>query len=368
VSASALAVERRLRYEIPRPPEHTDIVLGRGLLARAADLLEGNPTAQLLVVSDPTVAPLHAAPLVRALRAAGREAYLMTIPASEKGKSLEALAELYAACHDRQAERGDVVVAVGGGVVGDAAGMLAATYLRGLALVQVPTTLVAMVTAGIGGKVGVNLDGHKNLVGAFKQPSLVIVDLEALDTLPERERLSGLGELLGVGMLGDPEIFDALAGGPPAELDPLVASAIRGKMALVAADPFDERGIRARLNLGHTFGHAFEAASGFQLAHGFAVAVGLLAASRLAAGLGLCAATVPQRVHDALRALGLPTAIRGGAATQVLAAMRADKKRRGGKLRFVLPTAIGGVQLVGEEQIPSGLLHHVVAGVVEEER
>jgi 3-dehydroquinate synthase len=366
--APFLAAERRLRYEIQRPADRTDVVLGRGLLARAADLLKARPGTRLLVVSDPTVAPLHAAPLVRALSAAGREAHLLTIPGSEQGKTLGALRQLYAACQDRRTERGDMVVAVGGGVVGDVAGMLAATYLRGLVLVQVPTSLVAMVTAGIGGKVGVNLGDHKNLVGAFKQPALVIVDLDALQTLPERERLSGLGELLGVGMLGDAAIFDALAGGTPADLELLVAAAIRCKMALVAADPFDENGLRARLNLGHTFGHAFEAASGFRLAHGLAVAVGLLAASRLAAALGICAADLPHRVQDALEALGLPLAISGVSADRVLTAMRDDKKRSGGRMRFVLPAAIGDVRLVGEEEIRPGLLEHVLAGVVEDER
>ena len=239
------------------------------------------------------MAPLHAAPLESALRAAGRRTTLLTIPASEEGKTLDALGGLYAACHAREVERCDVVVAMGGGVVGDVAGMLAATYLRGLALIAVPTSLVAMVTAAVGGKVGVNLGGHKNLVGAFKQPSLVIVDFDTLQTLPERERRSGLGELLGVGLLGAPEIFTALCAGPPADLEALVAVAIRCKMELVAADVFDERGIRARLNLGHTFGHALEAASGFSVAHGVAVGVGLLAASRMAASLRLCPPTFP---------------------------------------------------------------------------
>jgi 3-dehydroquinate synthase len=368
VSAAAVSsVERLLCFEVPRPPERTDVMIGRGLLARAADLLAESPAARLVVVSDQTVAPLHAGPLVRALRASGRAALLLTIPDAEEGKTLDALRGLYDACHTREVERGDVVVAVGGGVVGDVAGMLAATYLRGLALVQVPTSLVAMVTASVGGKVGVNLGGHKNLLGAFKQPSLVIVDLGALETLPEQERLSGLGELLGVGMLGDPGIFDALVGGPPTDLEPLVAAAIRCKMALVAADPFDERGLRARLNLGHTFGHAFEAASGFRLAHGLAVGVGLLAASRLAAALGLCPAPLPQRVHDALEALGLPVAI-GGSASRVLAAMRGDKKRSGGRLRFVLPTSVGEVRLVGEDEIPPELLPLVLASVMKEER
>jgi 3-dehydroquinate synthetase len=342
------------------------VVLGRGLLGRAPGLLAGLPAARLLVVSDEAVAPLHAEPLVRALEQAGREAHLLTIPASEEGKTLGALGRLFAACHERQVERGDLVLAVGGGVVGDVAGMLAATYLRGLALVQVPTSLVAMVTAGVGGKVGVNLGEHKNLVGAFKQPALVLVDLDTLETLPERERLSGLGELLGVGLLGDPLVFEALAGGPPSDLEPLVGAAIRCKMALVAADPLDETGVRARLNLGHTFGHAFEGASGFQVAHGIAVGVGLLAASRLSAALGFCPAHLPRRVQGALEALGLPAGLRGLTVARVLAAMRGDKKRSGGRLRFVLPTAIGAVQLVGEERLPAGLLEHVLASVVEE--
>jgi 3-dehydroquinate synthase len=363
---SVLTAERRLRFDIARAPETTDVVLGRRLLARAASLLGAPPAARTVIVSDETVAPLHAAPLARTLRAAGREACVLTIPASEEGKTLDALDRLYAACHAQGVERRDVVVAVGGGVVGDVAGMLAATYLRGLTLVAVPTSLVAMVTAAIGGKVGVNLGGHKNLVGAFKQPSLVIVDFQTLETLPERERRSGLGELLGVGLLGAPEVFEALASGAPDDLEPLVAAAIRCKMELVAADAFDEHGLRARLNLGHTFGHALEAATDFRLAHGLAVGVGLLAASRMSAALSLCSPDLLERVHAALGALGLPTTIAGCDPRRVMGAMRADKKRSGSQLRFVLPTAIGEVRLVGEEELPPGLLAAVVDGMVKE--
>ncbi|HEX8149378.1 MAG TPA: 3-dehydroquinate synthase family protein [Pyrinomonadaceae bacterium] len=344
----------------------TSVVLGEGVLARGCDLLRDHKGVRLLLVSDANVAPLYAAPLREALEGGGYDAHLLEIPAGEEGKSLDTLTRLYEECRALEVERSDVVLAVGGGVVGDVAGMLAGTYLRGLGLIQVPTSLVAMVTASVGGKVGVNFGGYKNLVGLFKQASLVLADTHTLRTLPPVEFRSGLGELVTVGVLGAPEIVEQLEASGTQSLSRLVSAAIECKHSIVRADPFDRLGVRARLNLGHTFGHALERLSGFTLAHGLAVAVGLRLACRLAVRLGLCAEEVSERVRSLLVALDLPTALTGYAPERMLEAMRGDKKRRGGRLQFILPKAIGEVTLVGQEEIPAPLLEEVLRATVWE--
>jgi 3-dehydroquinate synthase len=334
----------------------TEFVLGAGVLTEPLLYLKDYRDVKLLVVSDSNVARAYARPLIDTLERAGLGARLLLIPAGEEGKTLDTLTRLYAECLALEVERGDVVVAVGGGAVGDAAGMLAGTYLRGLEFIQVPTTLVAMVTASLGGKAGINFGGHKNLVGLFKHPSLVIADTDTLRTLPEAEFRSGLGELVTVGVLGAPEIIERLESGSSGTLPRMVAAAVKCKGAIVKADPFDRLGIRARLNLGHTFGHALEKLSGFTIPHGLAVAAGLNIACDLAVRLGLCANSVAERVRRLSLALNLPTAAEGYSPEQMLTAMRGDKKRRGGHLQFVLPKALGEVVLVSEEQIPPAML------------
>ena len=338
----------------------TEFVLGAGPLTRPLLYLNAYRDVKLLVVSDSNVARPYAQPLRDALEGAGLDARLLLIPAGEEGKTLDVLARLYADCLALEVERGDVVVAVGGGAVGDVAGVLAGTYLRGLELVQVPTTLISMVTASLGGKAAINFGGHKNLVGLFKHPSVVIADTRTLRTLPEMEFRSGLGELMTVGVLGAPEIIEQLESRGTRSLPELIAAAVKCKGAIVEADPFDRLGVRARLNLGHTFGHALERLSGFTLPHGLAVAVGLNIACKLAVGLGLCADAVAERVRRLTLALNLPADAEGYSPGQILAAMRGDKKRRGGRLQFVLPKALGEVVLVGEEQIPHALLEEAL--------
>ncbi|HEX8720250.1 MAG TPA: 3-dehydroquinate synthase [Pyrinomonadaceae bacterium] len=362
---SAVETAHRLKLTVAGRPESTDILLGPGVLSEAPALLAPYRGGRLLLVADEGVRPLYAEPLRDALREAGFAATLAAVPAGEESKTLETLSRLYAEAHAAGLDRSDAVVAVGGGMVGDVAGMLAGTYMRGLALVQVPTSLVAMVTASVGGKVGVNFDAHKNLVGLFKQPSHVLADTDTLRTLPATEYLSGLGELVNVGVLGAPEVFESLERDGAARLHTLVAAAIRCKCDIVEADPFDRLGVRARLNLGHTFGHAFETLSGFTLAHGLAVSVGLHVAARVAAELGLCDASLPARVRRTLEALDLPVSLKGYRAGDVMAAMRHDKKRSGGRLRWVLPTAVGEVRIVGEEDVPPGLVERVLDELVD---
>jgi 3-dehydroquinate synthase len=343
---------------------NTTVLLGRGLLASASDCLQRYRSRQLLLISDEHVMPLYGNTLLDELKSNGYEVAHSTIPAGEAAKSLDTLAYLYDVCLSKRIERGDVIVAAGGGAVGDTAGMLAATYLRGLELVQVPTTLVAIITASIGGKVGVNFKHHKNLIGAFKHPSLILADTETLSTLPQLEFRSGLGELITVGVLGAPEIFLALESKGLLDFEPLMAGAIRCKKSIVEADPYDQLGIRAKLNLGHTFGHALETLSNFTLPHGLAVAVGLHIATTLAASLKICAADLPDRIRRALVSLDLPTTLNGYRSDDVIEAMQSDKKRGQGQLRWVLPKSIGDVVLVEESQVPLTLLRDVLEALV----
>ncbi|MET0622381.1 MAG: 3-dehydroquinate synthase family protein [Pyrinomonadaceae bacterium] len=334
----------------------TEFVLAEGALTRPLRYLNAYRDVKLLIISDSNLVQPYARPLRDTLEGSGFDARLLLTPAGEEGKTLNTLTRLYEQCLALEVERGDVVVAVGGGAVGDVAGVLAGTYLRGLEFIQVPTTLLSMVTASLGGKAGINFGGYKNLVGVFKHPSVVIADPHALRTLPEIEFRSGLGELVTVGVLGAPEIVEQMESGGLLSLPQMIAAAVRCKGAIVEADPFDRLGVRARLNLGHTFGHALERLSGFTLPHGLAVATGLNIACDLAVRLSLCAGAVAERVRRLTLALNLPTTTEGYSPEQVLAAMRGDKKRRGGRLQFVLPKALGEVVLVGEEQIPPALL------------
>lgn len=340
----------------------TRLVLGEGVLTDACDYLHEYRHVRLLLISDSNVAAIHAQPLKHRLEEAGYEVHLLEIPAGEENKTLDTLICLYARCSALQVERSDVVVAVGGGVIGDIAGMLAGTYLRGLEFIQAPTSLVSMVTASVGGKAGVNFDAAKNLIGVFKHPSLVLADTDTLHTLPEIEFRSGLGELVTVGVLGAPEIIEQLESSGLSSMTQMIAWAIKCKSDIVTADQFDSLGIRARLNLGHTFGHALEKLSGFTLPHGLAVAIGLCIACRLAVSLGLCRKEVSDRVHSLLNKLNLPVAVSGYTSEQVLSAMRSDKKRRQGRLQFVLPKRLGEVVLLSEDHIPPLLLEEAIRG------
>lgn len=332
----------RLPVKAPGGADYT-IWLGSGLLTALPDLLAAiGLNGQVAVVSDTCVAPHWLAPLQAAFAAAGRPAAAIVVPAGEAHKNLTTVNRIYEGLVQAGLDRHGVVVALGGGVVGDMAGFAAATFLRGVAFVQVPTTLLAMVDASVGGKVGVDLPQGKNLVGAFKQPALVVVDPDVLRTLPADEFRHGLAEVVKHGLIGDPDLFAQLEGAGPASLESLLARALRVKIAVVQRDPY-EQGERAHLNLGHTFAHAFEQVSGYTLPHGRAVAVGLVAAAELAAARGLCEPDLPRRVRGLLTRLGLPTNLPGPAPEAVLAAMATDKKRRAGRLRFVLPQALGRV-------------------------
>jgi len=352
----------RLSLVIGEQP--TTVLLGRALLADAADWFIAYRRGKLLLISDATVAPLVAEPLQQTLQVAGYGVHRLTMGMGEAAKTLATVDQLYEQCLALDVERNDLIVAVGGGLVGDVAGFVAGTYLRGVAFAQVPTTLVAMVTASVGGKTAVNYREHKNRIGLFKQPALVLADLDTLATLPPSEYRSGLGELITVGVLGAPAIFETLEAVGTQGLAPLIAAALECKRAIVEADPYEQLGIRSKLNLGHTFGHALETLSNFTLPHGIAVGVGLHIAVRLAAELGLCAPTLPERIAQTLTKLHLPTTLTGYEPAALLNAMHYDKKRKQNQLQFVLPVALGDVRLVSEAAIPGQLLIDVLAQLV----
>jgi 3-dehydroquinate synthase len=339
---------------VPVPvPAHRDasydVVVGAGLLADAPSLLaRHSPAAAYAVIADDTVAPLHAAPLVERLARAGRTARLFTFPAGEAAKTRATWATLTDALLAAGIGRDAAIVAVGGGVTGDVGGFVAATYLRGVPVVQVPTTLLAMVDASVGGKTAVDTPAGKNLVGAFHPPRLVVADIDTLRTLPAAVLADGLAEAAKHGVIADAEYLDFVAGAAPrvragdgTPLERLVARSVEIKTAVVAADPVD-RGRRAILNYGHTVAHAVEAASGYAVPHGSAVAWGLVVEARAGERAGHTASGTATAVAAALAACGLDAAPhQPWPLARLLAAMQVDKKRRGDALHCALPARIG---------------------------
>jgi shikimate kinase / 3-dehydroquinate synthase len=343
-----LAEHERLPVRAPGGGSY-DIVLGRGLIDQLGPLLAGRGWARrAAIISDADVGPLYAPAVQRALGQAGIDSFVATMPAGEAAKHLRTVEDLYLALAEGAVDRNTPVIALGGGVVGDTAGFVAATYLRGLPFVQVPTSLLAMADSSIGGKVGVDTSFGKNLVGAFKQPELVVADLATLASLPAIERQCGLAEIIKAGLIeGGGAWARARAIGPASPVTTPLLDAMRLKKRIVEEDPF-EKDKRAWLNLGHTFGHGLESWSAFRIKHGQAVALGLVCAARASVALDLCDPSLEGDVAQALQAAGLPTALAelGMRLTAddidtVWTRMGSDKKRKGGSLRFVLLRAPG---------------------------
>ncbi|HTN77829.1 MAG TPA: 3-dehydroquinate synthase [Pirellulaceae bacterium] len=334
-----------------------DITIGTHVLADAgAVTLARGPVSHCVLITDENVQPRHAQTVADSLAEAGINVDLLVVPAGEESKSIEVANELWQAMLAAGTDRKSWVVAVGGGVIGDLAGFMAATYARGLSFLQVPTTLLADVDSSVGGKVGVNLPGAKNMVGAFWQPAAVLIDTQALTTLPEREYLSGLAEIVKYGMILDADFLSYLEAHAneilarePASLTKIIARSCELKAAVVEQDEREETGLRAVLNYGHTFAHAIEAVAGYgEYLHGEAVAIGMQCAARLAAALGRIPREVVDRQERLLLALRLPVSVpKQLDEAALLAAMQHDKKVEHGRLRFVLPTKIGHVELVG---------------------
>jgi 3-dehydroquinate synthase len=344
-------------------PRSYDIAIGHGSDAGFAHFVrERTGPGKTFVVADANTR--HHADRLAALL---ESSVVATVPAGEASKSLALAAELYGRLAAVAADRKTAVLAVGGGVVGDLAGFVAATYNRGLPLVMVPTTLLAMVDSSVGGKVGINLPEGKNLVGAFHQPGGVWIDTTFLDTLPDREYRSGLAEVVKYGMILDAELFawleqnaEAILRRDAAAVAHVVARSCRLKADVVEQDEREESGQRMILNYGHTFAHAFESVGGYGTwLHGEAVAAGMVCASRVAERRGLVRPEVTARQVDLLRRFGLPIEPRSDWPTDdLLAVMRRDKKNVAGRLRFILPTRLGQVAVF--DDLPEGLPREVL--------
>lgn len=328
------------------------IDIGLSLLANAGSTCSGlGLSGKCLIVSDSDVGERYGENLHTALSAAGIDARFVAVPSGENSKSHEQLLGLYHAALEHGLDRSSFVVALGGGVVGDLAGYLAATYLRGIRYIQIPTTIVSMVDSAVGGKTGINMPEGKNLIGAFWQPHAVIADLETLATLPDREYRSGLAEVVKYGVIADAELFDRLEiqaadvlARDPGLLEELVARSCEIK-ADVVRDDEREGGLRAILNYGHTVGHAIEKVASYgTFLHGEAIAVGMVFAAEVSARrVGLPAESV-KRIRSLLAAFGLPGTATGCAWSAVRETIRVDKKSVASNPRFVLAESIGRAQ------------------------
>ena len=339
------------------------ILIGEGLLGRLGSFLVERgfqSGTRVLVVTNPEVRGFHGAEALTGLESSGFAVRTLVLEAGEERKTPATVAAIHDAAFAHRLERGSLIVALGGGVVGDMAGFAAATWLRGIAVVQVPTTLLAMVDAAIGGKTGVNHPGGKNLIGAFHQPKMVLIDPRVLATLPEREFRAGMAEVIKYAVIGDDQLFNdleqaavrdpqgALASREaigPELLQRLLERSAAAKARVVAADE-REGGLRAILNYGHTLGHAVENLSGYGTwLHGEAVGLGMVAAGAIAVAMGLWSQADQDRQRRLVAAAGLPMGWPALDPEAVLTSLQADKKVRQGKVRFVLPTGVGSVTI-----------------------
>lgn len=357
-----------------------DIHVGENLLDRAGPLLRPRLAApKVAVVTDETVAPLYLGRLLHSLNAADIDAFAVVLPPGEPTKDFPHLQVLCERLLARRIERSSTLIALGGGVVGDITGFAAGILLRGLDFIQIPTTLLAQVDSAVGGKTGINTEQGKNLVGLFHQPIGVLTDVGTLDTLDPRHCRAGYAEVLKYALIGDAAFFDWLekhgagvVSGDAAARRRAVVTSCAAKAAIVAADE-REAGQRALLNLGHTFGHALEAATGFSevLLHGEAVAFGMVLAFALSGRLGLCADADVARITAHLRAIGLPTRFSDLPATdwtanRLLASMQHDKKVRDGRMTFVLARGIGRAFLSSE--VPPDVIAALLSDHIAEVR
>ncbi|UWQ23260.1 3-dehydroquinate synthase [Leisingera aquaemixtae] len=347
---------------VPLGARAYDVVIGPGLLAQAGERIKPLlKRPQVAVLTDETVAEKHLDALRAGLAAAGVEMTALALPPGEATKGWPQFTRSVEWLLEQKVERGDVVVAFGGGVIGDLAGFAAAVLRRGVRFVQIPTSLLAQVDSSVGGKTGINAPQGKNLIGAFHQPSLVLADTSVLETLTARDFLSGYGEVVKYGLLGDAEFFawledngPALAEGDVAARVEAVARSVQMKADIVVRDE-TEQGDRALLNLGHTFCHALEAATGYsdRLLHGEGVAIGCALAFELSAKLGLCSQEDPSRVREHLKAMGMKTDLADipgelPGAEALLELMGQDKKVVAGQLRFILARGIGEAFVTGD--------------------
>jgi len=327
-----------------------DVFIGRGLLDRVAELVKGKVPGPVAIISDNTVSDLYAQRLEQKFAEAGLQPFCLTVPAGESSKSMENVSRLLSSLAEKKVPRSGTVIGLGGGVVGDLAGFVAASYLRGIAFVQIPTTLLAMVDSSVGGKTGVNLPEGKNLVGAFHQPKLVISDLDTLKTLPSKEFAAGMAEVIKAGAIADDALFDRVAQGvkpEDADLDAIIEKCVAIKARVVENDEFETKGQRALLNFGHTIGHAIEKATKYKTyLHGEAISLGMRAAAWLSVWQSGLPEAEARRIEAALTASHLPVTLESGIdPSAILAALGNDKKvAADGQNRWVLLKEMGKAQ------------------------
>lgn len=368
-----MTIDKLIHVPVSLGQRSYDILIGHDLIENAGGYIAGLALgARVAIITDQHVAAHHLQPLQASLRRQAIDAVAITLAPGEQTKCFGELERVSTFLLDQRIERGDLVVALGGGVIGDLAGFAAAILRRGIRFVQIPTSLLAQVDSSVGGKTGIDTAHGKNLIGAFHQPALVLADTGALDTLPTREFRAGYAEVAKYGLLGDADFFtwlethwqDVFAGG--AARRQAIAQSCRAKANIVARDE-RESGERALLNLGHTFGHAFEAATGYgeRLLHGEAIAIGMVSAFEISARLGYIDASATIRVRQHFEAVGLPTEIRQipgdmPDADGLMALIAQDKKVERGQLTFILVRAVG--EAFVERSVDPSLIHAYLSG------
>jgi 3-dehydroquinate synthase len=361
VAQQVIGLADIITLPVKHPSGEYPIHIGDGILQHVGDALRAASApagTTVAVVSNTVVAPLYAEQVVESLQAAGFMPFTCIIADGEQHKTLDTIRALYDRFLAGDLDRGSTVLALGGGVTGDIAGFAAASFMRGVRFAQVPTTLLAMTDASVGGKTGVDLPQGKNLVGAFKQPEMVFIDLAVLETLPPEEVRCGMAELIKHAIIEEPGLFDELEASQAPITSSQLARSIQVKIDVVEQDPF-EGGRRAALNLGHTTAHALERLSDYGMGHGEAVSIGMVAAARIATTIGLAESAVVERIKAMLAAWGLPTTCPPYGAQAIWEAMAHDKKKRGKVLRWVLPREIGAVDVV--EDVPPAVVRSVLS-------
>jgi shikimate kinase / 3-dehydroquinate synthase len=341
----AVSIQTRLGYFHLSAMGEYDVIVGDVNRLASLPYKLQNP----VIVTDENVAQFHLEKIESILRSAGHEPKSIVIPAGEDHKNLDMISHLWNALLENGLDRKSTVIALGGGVISDMAGFAASTYMRGVQWICIPTTLLSMVDASIGGKTGFDLPEGKNLIGSFYPPKLVLADPQVLGTLPQRDLISGMAEVVKHGIISDPELFHVCACGwdwVRSNLDQVVKRAMAVKIKVIEEDPY-EKGVRAALNLGHTVGHAVELVSQFELRHGEAIAIGMVVEAMYAERLGITEPGLSSTIAGVLSGYGLPIKIpKDLSREEILRAMRVDKKKDARKVRFALPAAIGKVELV----------------------
>jgi 3-dehydroquinate synthase len=335
-----------------------EIEIGAGILdSLGPSLSVAGFKGKVVIITNPLIKRLYGDKVIGQLNAAGFETLLLQVPDGEKFKSLEQAGKLYEQLGEFKAERSTPLIALGGGVIGDLAGFVAATYLRGVPLVQIPTTLLAQVDSSIGGKVAVNHGSLKNNIGTFYQPRLVIADISTLNTLPREEFQNGMAEVIKYGVIRDNELFELIENNPQPQGELLVEMITRcvAIKAAVVEDDEKDTGLRNILNFGHTVGHAIEIVSGYKVKHGQGVAIGMVAAAAVSEQMGYSSRSDTARIKKVITQTGLPVKIPHLDVNKVIQAMQHDKKRIGGQMRFILFNGIGDA-LINDEIQPEMLV------------